>query len=144
MNVLAPLPDVAITWIDTGPERFPETMPENVTAVPAADPAILVPHAPNHAEHLVLTYSHALDLELCHALLSHDFGFAGVIGSKTKWARFRSRLAALGHTDAQIARITCPIGQKALGKHPQAIAVGVATALLEEKVQKNQQEDRVA
>jgi len=144
VNVLAPLPDVAITWIDTGPERFPETMPENVTAVPAADPAILVPHAPNHAEHLVLTYSHALDLELCHALLSHDFGFAGVIGSKTKWARFRSRLAALGHTDAQIARITCPIGQKALGKHPQAIAVGVATALLEEKVQKNQQEDRVA
>lgn len=144
VNVLAPLPDVAITWVDTGPERFPDTMPENVTAVPVADPARLVPHAPSHAEHLVLTYSHALDLELCHALLSHQFDFAGVIGSKTKWARFRNRLKALGHSVAQISRITCPIGQKVLGKHPQAIAVGVAAALLEKKVQKNQMEDRVA
>ncbi|WP_170406913.1 xanthine dehydrogenase accessory protein XdhC [Ruegeria arenilitoris] len=130
MDVLSPLPDLAITWVDTGPERFPDTIPAGVTPVPAAKPAELVRHAPRDAEHLVLTYSHTLDLELCNRLLSHDFRFAGLIGSATKWARFRSRLAALGHSPERISRITCPIGDPGLGKHPQMIAVGVAAQLL--------------
>lgn len=80
--------------------------------------------------HLVVTYSHALDLALCHALLGHGFAALGLIGSASKRARFRARLAALGHAPAQIDRIDCPIGDPALGKHPQAIAIGVAAALL--------------
>ncbi|CUJ84021.1 xanthine dehydrogenase accessory protein XdhC [Ruegeria denitrificans] len=130
VDVLHPLPDLAITWVDTAPERFPETIPTGVTSVPAAKPAELVRHAPPDAEHLVLTYSHNLDLELCNRLLSHDFRIAGLIGSATKWARFRSRLAALGHAPERINRITCPIGDTGLGKHPQMIAVGVAAELL--------------
>ncbi|EPX76367.1 XdhC protein (assists in molybdopterin insertion into xanthine dehydrogenase) [Salipiger mucosus DSM 16094] len=78
----------------------------------------------------MLTYSHEIDFALCHALLEHGFGFAGLIGSDTKWSRFRKRLRQLGHADAQIDRICCPIGQKSLGKHPQAIAIGVAAQLL--------------
>ena len=81
----------------------------------------------------MLTYSHALDLDLCHRLLAHGFARAGVIGSATKWARFRSRLAALGHAPDAIARIDCPIGDPSLGKHPQAIAIGVAQAVLSRK-----------
>ncbi|MEK0165462.1 xanthine dehydrogenase accessory protein XdhC [Phaeobacter sp. A36a-5a] len=130
VDVLAPLPDLDITWVDTGPDRFPARIPPSVTMVPAAEPAALVPHAPENARHLVLTYSHALDLALCHALLLRGFAFAGVIGSATKWARFRSRLADLGHRPEQIARLTCPIGDPGLGKHPQMIAVGVAAELL--------------
>lgn len=130
VDVLSPLPDIAITWVDTGPERFPASVPAGVTTVPVAKPAELVHHSPPNAEHLVLTYSHNLDLELCNRLLSHDFRFAGLIGSATKWARFRSRLAVLGYSPEQISRITCPIGDTALGKHPQMIAVGVAAQLL--------------
>ncbi|WP_424831344.1 xanthine dehydrogenase accessory protein XdhC [Ruegeria sp.] len=130
VDVLSPLPDIAITWVDTGPGRFPASVPAGVTTVPAAKPSELVRHAPHDAEHLVLTYSHNLDLELCNRLLSHDFRFAGLIGSATKWARFRSRLAALGHSPTRISRITCPIGDPGLGKHPQMIAVGVAAQLL--------------
>lgn len=130
VDVLSPLPDLAITWVDTGPERFPETVPIGVTAVPVAKPAELVRHASRDAEHLVLTYSHNLDLELCNKLLLHDFRFVGLIGSATKWARFRSRLAALGHSPERISRITCPIGDPDLGKHPQMIAVGVAAQIL--------------
>ena len=78
----------------------------------------------------MLTFSHSLDLELCHRLLGHGFRTLGLIGSATKWARFRSRLAALGHAEARIARIRCPIGDPGLGKHPQAIAIGVAADLL--------------
>lgn len=130
VGVLSPLPDLAITWVDTGPERFPDVIPAGVTDLPATKPAELVRHAPPNAEHLVLTYSHNLDLELCNRLLLHDFRFAGLIGSATKWARFRSRLAALGHPPDRISRITCPIGDPSLGKHPQMIAVGVAAHLL--------------
>lgn len=130
VQTLAPLPDLALTWIDTAPDRFPAQPAHRVTVLPASDPLRLVRHAPVEAHHLILTYSHVLDLGLCHALLGHGFASAGLIGSATKWARFRSRLAALGHTAAQIARIDCPIGDPTLGKHPQAIAIGVAASLL--------------
>jgi xanthine dehydrogenase accessory factor len=127
---LAPLPDMAITWLDTDAARFPRDIPAGVTLVPAADLARLASRAPLHANHLVLTYSHALDLELCHALLKHGFGEAGLIGSSTKWARFRKRLSELGHGAQAIDRITCPIGRPEFGKHPQQIAIGVASEIM--------------
>jgi xanthine dehydrogenase accessory factor len=128
--VLAPLPEIEIVWVDTSADRFPEVLPERVTRFVATLPGEAVGAAPVSANHLILTYSHALDLELCHRLLSHGFASCGLIGSRTKWARFRARLAALGHSEGSVARIRCPIGSPALGKHPQAIAVGVAHDLL--------------
>ncbi len=130
VSVLEPLSDTEITWIDSAVERYPSKVSDEINQLIAVNPAELVKFAPSDAEHLVVTYSHALDLEICHRLLSQGFRSAGLIGSKTKWARFRGRLRSLGHTDAQIDRITCPIGQPSLGKHPQEIAVGVAAEFL--------------
>lgn len=132
VGVLAPLPELNITWIDDAPARFPETIPTGVTALPAPDMPRAMALAPAHAHHLILTYSHEIDLALCHGALSHGFARCGLIGSATKWARFRKRLGVLGHSAPQIARITCPIGDPSLGKHPQAIAVGVAAACLQD------------
>lgn len=130
VSVLAPLPGIAVTWVDVSAERFPDVVPEGVTVVPAADPAVVADHAPLGAEHLVLTFSHALDLELCHRLLNRGFKRLGLIGSATKWGRFRSRLKALGHEAGAVGRIQCPIGDPSLGKHPQAIAIGVVAEML--------------
>lgn len=130
--VLAPLPGLQITWVDTDAARFPEVVPDGVAPRVAPDPGGLVGDGPRDAEHLILTYSHAIDLDLCHRLLGHGFSACGLIGSATKWARFRSRLAALGHAPSDIARIRCPIGAPSLGKHPQAIAIGVAAEILSE------------
>jgi xanthine dehydrogenase accessory factor len=130
VSVMAPLPDLQITWVDTGPERFPDAMPHGIDPTVAQTPEKLVPHLPKTADHLILTYSHDIDFALCHSLLSHGFRTCGLIGSETKWARFRKRLLTLGHRSDAISRITCPIGDPRLGKHPQAIAVGVAAALL--------------
>ncbi|QBF33068.1 xanthine dehydrogenase accessory protein XdhC [Thalassococcus sp. S3] len=130
VDVLAPLPEFTMTWIDTAAARFPDPVPENVTAVPVGKPVDLVPHAPAEAEHLILTYSHELDLALCHALLHHGFSRAGLIGSATKWVRFRKRLKAFGHGVDAIDKIDCPIGDPSLGKHPHQIAIGVAARLL--------------
>ncbi len=130
VQTLAPLPDLAIMWVDVDLTRFPDQVPGGVTCLPAPDPAKAVALAPADAHHLVLTFSHVMDLEICHAILSHRFASAGLIGSATKWARFRTRLTALGHGCSEIDQINCPIGDPSLGKHPQAIALGVGTALL--------------
>jgi xanthine dehydrogenase accessory factor len=128
-QVMAPLPDVAVTVIDPRPDWL-AGLAGDVTPRLVPDPPTLVAEAPARADHLVLTHSHALDLALCHALLSRPFASVGLIGSASKWARFRSRLAALGHQPEQIARIACPIGDPGWGKHPQAIALSVAAVLM--------------
>lgn len=131
VEVLRPLPDFALTWIDTSRARFPEALPEGVAALWDPRPTRLLDYSPASSEHLIFTYSHALDLEICHRLLLRStFRSAGLIGSETKRARFRSRLVALGHPASEIARIQCPIGDPRLGKAPQAIAIGVAAEML--------------
>lgn len=128
--VMAPLPDLSITWVDVALDRFPDAIPLGVTALPAPDLAQAMALAPRDAEHLILTFSHLFDLDICHRALIHSFLRCGLIGSATKWARFQKRLTELGHSPIEIAKITCPIGQPALGKHPQAIALGVAAEFL--------------
>ena len=128
--VMAPLPDLSITWVDVALDRFPDAIPMGVTALPAPDLAQAMALAPRDAEHLILTFSHLLDLDICHSALIHGFLRCGLIGSATKWVRFQKRLTELGHSPIEIAKITCPIGQPALGKHPQAIALGVAAEFL--------------
>ncbi|MDO7637307.1 MAG: XdhC family protein, partial [Planktomarina temperata] len=130
VHIASQMPELEVTWIDTSPERFPRTPPETVTLVPAENPAPLMAHAPRHAQHLIFTYAHSLDLSLCHAALLRGFDFCGLIGSASKWARFQRRLLALGHAPTQISKITCPIGDPNLGKQPISIAIGVTQALL--------------
>lgn len=122
-----------ITWVDTSTDRFPTGIPEAVTQLVARNPALVAKHAPHDAQHYVLTYSHALDLELCHAILSRSFKSLGLIGSKTKHARFSAKLQNLGHSQTQISRINCPIGDPSLGKEPKAIALGITAALIRER-----------
>jgi xanthine dehydrogenase accessory factor len=129
VSVLAPLPELAITWIDSRAEQFP-ALPADVRQIVAEHPVDIVRLADPNTHHLVLTHAHSLDLELCHRLLERGFASLGLIGSASKAARFAARLSAAGHTSAQISRIHCPIGDPGLGKHPQAIAVGAAGALL--------------
>ena len=53
--------------------------------------------APPGAFYLVLTHSHDLDLRITEAILRRgDFGFLGLIGSRTKRARFVHRFEQRG------------------------------------------------
>jgi xanthine dehydrogenase accessory factor len=130
VGVMAPLPDVQLTWVDTDLARFPDNIQQDVRVLPAHSLTNAITLASPQAHHVILTFSHSLDLALCDGLLRHGFAGCGVIGSATKWARFRARLAALGHAGADISRIECPIGDPALGKHPQALAIGVAARMM--------------
>jgi xanthine dehydrogenase accessory factor len=95
-------------------------------------PELVLAELPEGAHVLVMTHDHAEDAALCDAALrTSGLGSIGLIGSSAKWARFRAKLAAEGHSAADIGRITTPIGLPELGgKDPASIAVSVAAALL--------------
>ncbi len=130
-----------VTWIDTARDRFPETIPDHADMLVASDPARAVKHAPDDAVHIVLTYSHALDLDICRAVLSRRFGHLGLIGSDTKRARFTRRLRESG---VDPARMHCPIGDRSLGKQPMAIAVGVVAELIKLRNKKDHKREESA
>lgn len=122
----APPDGFEMTWVDDSPARFPTPVNPHVTILPTADMPRLAARAPRDAHHLIFTYSHDIDLALCAALIGRGFASCGLIGSATKWTRFEKRLRGLG---LDPGAITCPIGDKSLGKAPHQIATGVIAAL---------------
>ncbi|MGI9422258.1 MAG: xanthine dehydrogenase accessory protein XdhC [Hyphomicrobiaceae bacterium] len=125
--------DFDLHWVDTHKERFPTDLIGSSHCVVAREPAIIANAAPPGAFHVVLTYSHAMDLAVCQAVLSRqDFGFLGLIGSATKRARFFKRLRESNISEDALSRLTCPIGLGELrSKEPTTIAISVAAQLLE-------------
>jgi xanthine dehydrogenase accessory factor len=132
VRLLGGLP-FSVTWIDPRAELLPADVPASVTPLATACPVETVPTAPAGTCFVVMTHDHALDYALCRAiLLRGDARFVGVIGSHSKAARFRSRLARDGLSAEQIAPLVCPIGIAGIAsKLPAAIAVGVAAQLLQ-------------
>ena len=128
---LAPLP-FAVRWIDPRRDAFPTHAPANVTLIHAPEPAAELAGAPDRALVVVMTHSHALDLELvAEALRVQRFGYVGLIGSATKRARFLSQMRAAGLTELELARLVCPIGVPGLeSKDPAVIAASSAVQLL--------------
>jgi xanthine dehydrogenase accessory factor len=132
-RILMELP-LRLTWIDSRPEMFPRSLPEGVRVLQDPDTLATVSEAPVGAYFIVMSHSHPLDYDLCHALLErNDFAWLGLIGSDSKAARFRSRLTRAGLGADVIANLVCPIGVAGItSKWPAAIAVGVAAQLLQQ------------
>jgi xanthine dehydrogenase accessory factor len=95
-------------------------------------PELVLGQVPAGTHVIVMTHDHAEDLALCDvALRCSHLGSVGLIGSSAKWARFRVKLAAEGHSPEALARITTPIGlPDVTGKDPATIAVSVAADLV--------------
>ena len=135
VQALAPLP-FDVTWIDSRDEVFPAGLPGNVRAEYSEPVQHAVRGLVKRSHVLIMSFSHAEDLDIVAACLqrlrqSGDLGFVGLIGSKTKWATFRRRLRQRGFSDAELARVTCPIGLPGIeGKAPAVIAASVVAQLL--------------
>ncbi|MGF6822941.1 xanthine dehydrogenase accessory protein XdhC [Microbacterium sp. ZKA21] len=102
-----------------------------VTHAPVPESALAA--LPPGAHVLVMTHDHVEDLAVVDlALRTEGIGSIGLIGSASKWARFRAKLTELGHTEADLLRVTTPIGiPEVAGKQPAAIAVSVAARMLQ-------------
>jgi xanthine dehydrogenase accessory factor len=138
VNVLSTLP-YNVQWIDSRDEIFPAHLPPNVVCEHSDPVHAAVADLPSGASVLVMSFSHAEDLDVVAACLKRqrlhgDLKFVGLIGSKTKWATFQHRLEAKGFTAQELAFITCPIGVSGItGKEPEVIAVSVAAQLLQQR-----------
>ncbi len=123
-----------VQWIDEREGEFPPgPLPPHIQKVCVEPVHAEVAVAPPGAFVLVLTHSHELDLAITQAVLARaDFGFFGLIGSKTKRARFEHRLRERGVPDALLGRMVCPIGLPGIaGKEPEVVAVAVVAQLLQ-------------
>lgn len=129
---LAPLP-FRLTWVDPRPDAFPGHVPANVTLVHEAEPAVVLAGAADGTFVLAMTHSHPLDLAVVFAALGDArFPYVGVIGSKTKRARFVSQLRDAGIPPERIADLVCPIGAGPVhSKLPAVIAAMATVELLE-------------
>ncbi|MEB0135750.1 xanthine dehydrogenase accessory protein XdhC [Actimicrobium sp. CCC2.4] len=132
VRALADLP-CHVTWIDERAESFPATVPANVTVEVTDAPEDIVGQAAAGSSFLVMTHSHAIDQQLCAAILERNAaGWFGLIGSDTKRRQFEHRLLARGIPADRLAGMTCPVGIAGIsGKAPAVIAVAVAAQLLQ-------------
>jgi len=131
-GLLGSLPCV-VEWVDERDECFPDETPANVRIEATDTPAAIVERAPAGAYFVVMTHNHALDFDLTERILRRgDFAWFGLIGSRTKRAKFERRLVARGVEPARLARIVCPVGVPGIvDKAPASIAVAVAAQLLQ-------------
>ena len=128
---------LALHWIDSRDAQFPEGPLSRGWQLDVCDPpADAVADLSPGSAVLVMTHNHAEDFDIVAACLRRqreqgDLGFIGMIGSRTKWASFRQRLQARGFGEADLARVTCPIGVPGItGKQPAVIAVAVLAQML--------------
>jgi xanthine dehydrogenase accessory factor len=126
------LPAFGVRLVDSRAELL-AAMPDAACLRVAAAPVACIDEALPGSYFLVMTHDHDLDFALCRALLQrNDFAWLGLIGSASKRARFRSRLAREGFSAERIERLQCPIGVAGIhSKLPQAIAVSVVAQLLQ-------------
>ncbi|MHB0919610.1 MAG: xanthine dehydrogenase accessory protein XdhC [Thiomonas delicata] len=128
-----------VRWVDVRDDAFPPPEPAQqhaqarIERVAVDSPEAEVALAPPGAFFLVMTHSHALDAQICEAVLRRgDFGFLGLIGSHSKRAGFARRWRQRGLGEAAIASLVCPIGVPGIaGKQPEVIALAAAAQLMQ-------------
>jgi xanthine dehydrogenase accessory factor len=130
-RAFAPLP-FDLEWLASREDLRPEAGGAKATILEEAELEARIAAAPEGTLFAIFTHSHDLDYRLTRAILAKgNFGYLGLIGSQTKRVRFERRLRADGASDADLARLSCPIGIPSLkSKAPAVIAVALAAELL--------------
>ena len=125
--MLAALP-CNVHWIDQRPQEFPRDIPAGVKTHITDDEVGVIDDLPAGCFYIVLTHDHQLDLELTHAILRrNDFGYFGLIGSRTKRKKFEHRLLQRGIAAETLERMQCPLGlPQVQGKLPMEVAIAIA------------------
>lgn len=135
VQALTPLP-FDVRWIDSRDGVFPPNLPAQVSTEHSDPVHAAVRDVPAGACVLVMSFSHAEDLDVVAACLQrqrehNDLAFIGLIGSRSKWVTFCRRLGERGFTAAELGWVTCPIGLPGIeSKVPAVIAASVVAQLL--------------
>jgi xanthine dehydrogenase accessory factor len=79
---------------------------------------------------LICTYGHQHDAEAALGALMNFKGYIGMIGSKTKRAEIRKKLAAQGISSKLFDKIHCPVGLKIGAESVPEIAVSIIAEII--------------
>jgi len=130
-GILQQLP-CRLHWVDNREALHPESLPSHVIPIVSDSPADDVADMPANSYYLIMTHNHQLDFEILEAVLKRgDARYVGLIGSDTKWQRFKMRLEHKGHAPDLYQQVHCPVGlQEVPGKRPIEVAVSIAGELI--------------
>ncbi len=112
-------------WIEAS--RFPEG-----SNCMEADPRTRLDDVPwgPHAYHLIVTHSHQLDQDLLEEVLPRQVGWLGMIGSRSKVAKFFVRLQAGGTDPALFRKLSAPVGLDIGAETPEEIAISIVAEMV--------------
>jgi xanthine dehydrogenase accessory factor len=129
-RALAALP-LNVHVVDTRPDELTD-LPEGVEARAVPMPEAVVRSAPAGSAFVILTHDHALDfLIAAEALKREDAAYVGMVGNRTKRAKFSSWYLAEGGTPEAVGRLVLPIGAYGLvDKRPEVIAALAAAEIM--------------
>lgn len=85
------------------------------------------------AYYIVVTPDHKADYRCVCAILSTDYAYLGMIGSKRKVAAAKEKLQEDGFTEKQISSIFAPIGLSINAVTPAEIAISILAQVIQEK-----------
>lgn len=122
-------------WVDQREEWVNQIALSNTEKVVDQDPTAFVSRLPRQFCALVFTHNHALDFLLIEAMLRRgDAHYVGLIASKSKVTRFKTALRTEGFSEAQLNKLTAPVGLSSVpGKLPVEVAVSIAGQLIQQR-----------
>jgi xanthine dehydrogenase accessory factor len=129
-QALAALP-LQLHVIDTRPDELRD-LPAGIDARAVPMPEAVVRSAPAGSAFVILTHDHALDFMIAaEALKRADAPYVGMVGSKTKRAKFGSWYRGEGGREVDLERLVLPIGDFGLvDKRPEVIAALAAAEIM--------------
>lgn len=125
-----------VQWIDSRDDVLKtvasRNQGSNVELLSMDNPDMTIENCPHNAYYFVMTHSHELDMQIVEAILSRgDSRFCGLIGSKSKAAKFKNRLARKQFTEMEIEKLVSPVGLPQIkGKKPMEVAVSAVGQLI--------------
>ncbi len=124
--------DARIDWIDSRPDMFPALLPANAVVHESQDPVEMASLLNRDQIAVIVTHDHQLDYQLVKTLLDEtEVPYIGLIGSKTKAERFRSKLLKDNLPASEWDRCHCPVGLASItGKLPMEVAISIAAEIL--------------
>jgi xanthine dehydrogenase accessory factor len=132
-TILGQLP-CRVHWVDSRDNEFPAQLPANCSRVVSDSPAHEVAVMPVGSYYIVMTHNHPLDFAITEAAIKRgDARYIGLIGSQTKWRRFRMRFEHRGYTPERVQSVRCPVGLAQVpGKLPMEVATAIAAEVIAE------------
>ncbi len=136
---VAALAGFAVTVLDDRPEfanqeRFPTA--REVAAIPDLGRCLDGRAVGRETSVVIVTRGHVHDADVLAQALRMDAGYVGMIGSRHKRDAVYERLRGKGFTDADIARVHCPIGLDIGAETPEEIAVSIVAELIQERARR--------